>query len=114
MLKILLAAATLWLAADPALAQAPKAPAAAPAGYAPLTVDSTLHDLISDPRTRPVMARRMPGFIERFETDPEMQQMFGDASLSDLLHDPHIRGLTPEALAKIGAELAEAQKPPAA
>jgi hypothetical protein len=37
--------------------------------------------------------------------------MFADITLAGLEHDPHIKGMTPEALAKIGAELADAQKP---
>ena len=53
----------------------------------------------------------MPGFAERIEGDPELAERFGGVSLSGLQLDPHVRGMTPEALAKIGAELAEAQKP---
>jgi hypothetical protein len=115
MLKPLIVIAGLALAsAAPAFAEpAADASTAAAKAAGPLTVDSPLHDLVSDPRTRPVIARRMPGFIERFETDPELQQMFGDISPSGLQHDPHARGMTPEALAKLAAELAEAQKPAA-
>ena len=94
-----------------ALAQpAPAAPPAAPAP-ALLTVDSTLKELILNPRTRPVIVRDMPGVVERMESEPEVEQMFGGVRLSDLPADPHVKGMTPEALAKIGAQLAEAQKP---
>ena len=93
------------VAAAPALAQAPARPAVV------LTVDSTLRDLVIDPRTRPVIARHMPGFPERIESDPQLAEMFGGITLSGLQHDPHVQGMTPEALAKLAAELAEAQKP---
>ena len=35
--------------------------------------------------------------------------MFGNSTLRELAVDPHVRGLTPEALEKIAAELREAQ-----
>jgi hypothetical protein len=102
-------AALALLAATPAFAQS-----AAPATVAPtaptLTVDSPLRDLVLDPRTRPVIEKHMPGFPDRIETDPELAERFGGVSLSGLQLDPHVRGMTPAALAKIGAELAEAQK----
>jgi hypothetical protein len=96
--------------AAPALAQAPAGAAPAKAA-AVLTVDSTLRDLVLDPRTRPVIARHMPGFPERIESDPQLAEMFGGITLVGLQHDPHVQGMTPEALAKFAAELAEAQKP---
>jgi len=103
MLKAVLIAAAL-LAAAPALAQVP---AAAPAV---LTVDSTLRDLVLNPQTRPIIEKHMPGFAERLESDPELAERFGGITLTGLQHDPHVQGMTPAALAKIGAELAEAQK----
>jgi hypothetical protein len=108
MLKSACAALAL-IAATPALAQ-PAAPAPATAA-APLTVDSPLRDLVLDPRTRPVIEKHMPGFADKLETDPELAERFGGISLSGLQLDPHVRGMTPAALARIGAELAEAQKP---
>jgi hypothetical protein len=111
MLKSACAALAL-LAATPVVA-APPAPAGATTAKASarLTIDSPLRDLIGDPRTRAVIAKRMPGFAERMEAEPEVAQIFGGSSLSDMAVDPHVKGMTPEALAKIGAELAEAQKP---
>ncbi|HLZ75599.1 hypothetical protein [Phenylobacterium sp.] len=110
MLKSALVALALFAAA-PALAQAP---AAAPTVQAVkiLTVDSTLRELVVDPRTRPVIERHLPGFAARLESDRDAEGMFADVSLAGLEHDPHIQGMTPAALAKIGAELAEAQKAP--
>ena len=52
--------------------------------------------------------RRANGIIEG---DPELAERFGGISLSGLQQDPHVRGMTPAALEKIGAELAAAQKP---
>jgi len=108
---ILALAALALLSAAPAFADpAADAQAAAAKATAPLTVDSPLHDLISDPRTRPVIDKHMPGFAESMMSDPELLQRFGDISLSGLQNDPHVRGMTPEALAKLAAELADAQK----
>jgi hypothetical protein len=128
MLKSACAALAL-LAAAPAFAQ-PAAPAPAPGSLATraplasqatpsggglhtasLTVDSPLRDLVLDPRTRPVIEKHMPGFADRIETDPELAERFGGISLSGLQLDPHARGMTPAILARIGAELAEAQTP---
>ncbi len=111
MLKSVVAAVTALtlLTAAPAVAQAPAgAPAKAPAV---LTVESTLRDLVLNPRTRPVIARHLPGFPERIESDPQTAEMFSGISLSGLEHDPHVQGMTPEVLAKLAVELAEAQKP---
>jgi hypothetical protein len=108
MLKSACAALAL-LAAGPAFAQPAAVPSAA-ASSALLTVDSTLNELILNPRTRPVIVRDMPGFVERLESEPEVAQIFGGVRLSDLAADPHVKGMTPEVLAKIGAQLAEAQK----
>ncbi|MGZ3375579.1 MAG: hypothetical protein ACXU8S_03180 [Phenylobacterium sp.] len=109
MLKPVLAALVLFAAA-PAFAQAP---AASPAQAAKiLTVDSTLRELVVDPRTRPVIERHMPGFAQRLETDHDVEGMFADISLAGMVHDPHAHGFTPEVLAKMGDELAEAQKAP--
>jgi hypothetical protein len=114
MLKSALAALALF-AATPALAQTPPPPAPTPVSTAaqPLTVDSPLRKLVLDPRTRPIIDKHMPGFAERMMSDPDVGGMFGGVSLAGLQHDPHVQGMTPQALAKIGAELAEAQKPPA-
>jgi hypothetical protein len=109
MLKSACAALALFAAA-PAFA-APATPEPAIAVTGPLTVDSPLRDLVLDPRTRPVIEKHMPGFPDRIETDPELAERFGGISLSGLQLDPHVRGMTPAALAKIGAELAQAQKP---
>jgi hypothetical protein len=112
MLKSALATLVL-LAAAPAFAQEPastQVQAGKPTG--PLTVDSTLRDLILDPRTRPVIDKHMPGFADRMINEPELAEMFGGVTFAGLQHDPHVRGMTPEALTKIGAEIADAQKPP--
>jgi hypothetical protein len=112
MLKSACAALEL-LAAAPAFA-APAFAAPGPVGTvaeAPLTVDSTLRDLVLNPKTRPVIEKHMPGFPDRIETDPELAERFGGISLSGLQLDPHVQGMTPAGLAKIGAELAEAQRP---
>jgi hypothetical protein len=118
MLKSACAALALFVAA-PAFAQSPTSQPATPApaatvagtGAGTLTVDSPLRDLVLDPRTRPVIEKHMPGFPDRIETDPELAERFGGISLSGLQLDPHVRGMTPAALAKIAAELARAQKP---
>jgi hypothetical protein len=107
-------AALMLLAAAPAFAAPPPpvaALSAATQAAAPLTVDSPLRDLVLNPKTRPVIEKHMPGFPDRIETDPELAERFGGVSLSGLQLDPHARGVTPAALAKIGAELADAQKP---
>jgi hypothetical protein len=109
MLKSACAALAL-LAAAPAFAQ-PAAPTPATATAAPLTVDSPLRDLALNPRTRPIIEKHMPGFPDRLETDPELAERFGGISVSDLQLDPHAKGMTPAILAKIGAELTQAQKP---
>jgi hypothetical protein len=75
-----------------------------------LTVDSPLRDLVLNPATRPVIEKHMPGFPERIEGDPELAERYGGVSLSGLQLDPHVRGMTPAALEKIGAELAAAQR----
>jgi hypothetical protein len=110
MLKSACAALAL-LAAAPAVAQPATPASSAVAMPGPLTVDSSLRDLVLDPRTRPVIEKHMPGFPDRIETDPELAERFGGISLSGLQLDPHVRGMTPAALAKIGAELAQAQRP---
>jgi hypothetical protein len=110
MLKSACAALALFAAA-PAMAQPATPASAAAAASGTLTVDSPLRDLVLDPRTRPVIEKHMPGFPDRIETDPELAERFGGISLSGLQLDPHVRGMTPAALAKIGAELAQAQKP---
>ena len=110
MLKTVCAALAL-LAAAPAFAQPPApAPAAAQAA-APLTVDSPLRDLVLNPKTRPVIEKHMPGFAARLESEQMTAEMFAGISLAGLEHDPHVQGMTPAAITKIGAELAEAQKP---
>jgi hypothetical protein len=113
MLKSACAALALFAAAPAFAEPATPAPVAAVAGTGAgaLTVDSPLRDLVLDPRTRPVIEKHMPGFPDRIETDPELAERFGGISLSGLQLDPHARGVTPAALAKIAAELAEAQKP---
>jgi hypothetical protein len=98
-------------AAAPAFAQSPApAQASAPAAAQPLGVDTPLRELVLDPRTRPIIDKHLPGFADRMLSDSDVAGMFGGVSLAGLQHDPHIQGMTPEALAKIGAELAEAQK----
>ncbi len=108
MLKSALAALALFVIAAPAFAQTPQPAPAAPAKL--LSVDSPLRELVLDARTRPIIDKHLPGFADRMMSDPDVGGMFGGVSLAGLEHDPHIRGVTPEALAKIGAELAEAQK----
>lgn len=110
MLKSVAAAVTTLalIAAGPALAQNPAAPGKPAAA---LTVDSTLRDLVLDPRTRPVIAKHMPGFPERIESDQQLAEMYGGITLSGLENDPHVQGMTPQVLAKLAVELAEAQKP---
>jgi hypothetical protein len=113
MLKSACAALALLAAASPALALPPApshdGPPAAVLARAVLTVDSPLRDLVLNPATRPVIERHMPGFAGKLESDPELAAQFGGISLSGLQQDPHVRGMTPAALAVIGAELAEAQ-----
>jgi hypothetical protein len=109
MLKSAFAALAL-LVAGPALAVPPPPAPPPPPATAPLTVDTPLLDLVFDARTRPIIDKHMPGFAEKMESNPEIAQMFGGISLAGLQHDPHVKGMTPEALAKLGAELAEAQK----
>lgn len=104
----LLISGALLAAAQPALAL-PPAPGHV-ATPAVLTVDSPLRDLVLNPQTRPVIEKHMPGFPERIEGDPELAERFGGISLSGLQQDPHVRGMTPAALATIGAELAAAQQ----
>ncbi len=111
MLKPLAIAAALLLAA-PAWGQPAPTPASAPAKT--LTVDSTLRELVLDPRTRKVIEAHMPGFAHRLESDPDVEGMFADISLAGMAKDPHAHGFTPEVLDKLAAELAEAQKAPAA
>ncbi len=86
----------------------PSAEAASPAVL--LTVDSPLHELIGDRRTRAVIVKHMPCLAERMESEPEVAQIFGGVSLTDMLADPHVKGLTPEVLAKLNAEFVQAQK----
>lgn len=105
---IALTTAALFAAA-PALALPPSPSLAATPAI--LTVDSTLRDLVLNPQTRPVIEKHMPGFPERIEGDPELAERFGGISLSGLQQDPHVRGMTPAVLEKIGAELAAAQRP---
>jgi hypothetical protein len=114
MLKSACAALAL-LAAAPAAAPAAAQPAAQPASTARaparLSVDTPIRDLIADPRTRAVLVKTMPGFVERMEAEPEVAQMFGGVSIADMVADPHVKGLTPEVLAKLDALLAKAQTP---
>jgi hypothetical protein len=101
MLKSAVAALAL-LAAGPALAAPPAAtPASAPKVPALLTVDTPLRDLIA--RARSVIGRDMSGFVERLESEPEVAQIFGGVSRTDMMSDPHATGLRPEVLAKIDA-----------
>lgn len=111
MLKRLSIIAALALA-SPAWAQSPAA--APPPAVKLLTVDSTLRELVLDPRTRKVIEAHMPGFAQRLQTDPDIEGMFADISLAGMAKDPHARGFTPEVLAKLAAEIAEVQKAAAA
>ena len=115
MKSILIAVAAACL---PGLAAAQHAPPSAPAAKpaAPgqkLTIDSSFFDLVENPRTAAVLKKRMPGFVERFIEDEQLQQMFGAISIRGLSIDQdHARGFTPEVLAKLDAELAAAQAAP--
>jgi hypothetical protein len=107
-----LAMALAVVTAAPAFAAepAPKASAVAPS----ITIDTPFRDVIADARTRAVLVKHMPGFVERMESEPEVMQVFGDSSLEEFSKDPHSRGvLTPEILQKFQGWFAEAQKPAA-
>ena len=105
MRPILLAAAIALLAAN-ALAAEPTTPGK-------LGVDSTFFELVADARTAEVLKKRMPGFVERFREDDQLQAMFGAITIRELSIDQdHARGLTPEVLAKLDAELIAAQAAP--
>ena len=103
---VTIVAAMALLAAGPVDAE----PAAAPTPATRLSIDSRLTDLIADPRTAAVLKKRMPGFVERMQSDDELFAMFGEITVREMSYDQHhARGFTPEVLAKLDAELAAAQ-----
>lgn len=107
MLAAAVSLAALTAAAEPADRAEPAA-AAAPR----LSIDSTFADLIADPRTAAVLRKRMPGFVERMQSDQELAAMFGGITVREMSYDEHhARGFTPEVLARLDAELAAAQEP---
>jgi hypothetical protein len=109
-MKAVFAALALSICAASAVAAEPAAPSPSPVvASARLSVDSRLADLASDPRTAAVLERHMPGFLERMKQDDDHWAMFAGITLRELEKDPHVRGLTPEATARIDAELAAAQ-----
>lgn len=81
---------------------------------APSVLDTPVVDLILDARTEKVIRRRMPAFMARMDADPEFVEMIGRATLVELAADPHVDGLTAEALERLRAELhaAQADAPP--
>jgi hypothetical protein len=101
------------LAAGPALAEAPAAPAPVPA-HAPYTLDTPIEVLMEDPVTLAWLDAHFPGLSERM-TDPEVGTLFAGVSIQGLSIDPdHGRALTPEVMAKLAVSLAKAQSEPAA
>ena len=57
-----------------------------------------------------MLQKRLPQVVERLRTDEPFRQVFGDSTLRDLTIDPHVKGFTESALAKLDEELSEAQK----
>jgi hypothetical protein len=113
MRRLVLAAALSLAAAAAAAEPANKTEAAVPPASR-LSIDSTFADLIADPRTAAVLKKRMPGFVERMQSDQELAAMFGGITVREMSYDEHhARGFTPEVLARLDAELAAAQGPPA-
>ena len=98
-----LAAVVAALAAHSSIAAEP----AKPPGR--LGLDTPVVDLILDARTAKVIERRMPDFVDRMRRDAEFVDMIASSSLNDLSRDPHVRGLTPEVLARLRTELEAAQ-----
>ena len=97
------------------MAQPKAPPPAAPAAATvpKLTIDSTFGELLSDPRTKAVLDRHMPGFSERMMGDPEVATMFAGVTLAGMAVDPdHGRMFTPQVLAMFTRELAAAQEEP--
>ena len=112
-MRSLVLAAALSLAATAAVAEPADKPETA-AAASRLSIDSTFSDLIADPRTAAVLKKRMPGFVERMQSDQELAAMFGGITVREMSYDEHhARGFTPEVLAKLEAELAAAQAAPA-
>lgn len=108
-----LAVIGLALAAGPLAAQPKPPPAPTPAAAPKLTIDSTFGDLLSDPRTKAVIDRHMPGFSERLMNDPEVATMFAGVTLAGMAVDPdHGRMFTPQVLEMFTRELAAAQQEP--
>jgi hypothetical protein len=107
-MKAILAALVLGAVAAGAAATQP-ATSAPVSAKARLSVDSTLGQLAGDPRTAAVLERHMPGFLDHMKLDEDHWAMFAGITFRELEKDPHVRGLAPEATARIDAELAAAQ-----
>ena len=102
-LKLAAALVLALTGAEAALAAPPPPPSAATAAHGRLSIDTPLTDLMADPRTRKVMDRHLPGV-----KDNPHYAMIEGMSLRELA--PMSQGkLTPEALAKIEAELQAVQ-----
>ena len=75
-----------------------------PSQAQPLGVDSTIGALLEDPRTRAVVDRHLPNLAANPQID-----VIRAWSLRQLATNPHVRGMSPELLTQIQAELAAAQ-----
>ena len=81
-----------------------------PAAEPPLTIDTPVEQLLADPRTKPVVAKHLPRLAQRLAEDQEAANFLGSSSPRELAADRHVRGITPEILNALQADLLAAQK----
>jgi|RhiMetdeSRZDD1v2_1073273.scaffolds.fasta_scaffold671053_2 hypothetical protein len=74
-----------------------------------LTIDTPVHKLLDDPRTKPVVEKHLPRLVKSLTEDQQAQEMFATSSLRELSVDPHVRGITEEMLKALQADLLAAQ-----
>ncbi len=101
-------AIALALIAAPAAFAAPQTPAAAPAA-AKLSINSTLKALAADAKAKEVLAKHIPQIAEFLFSGQADGVLPPETTLKSLAEIPQAvdAGLSPDALAKIDADLAK-------
>jgi hypothetical protein len=79
------------------------------AAESPLTIDTPVVQLLANPKTRPVVEKRLPQLAKRLLEDQEAAAFLGSSSPRELAVDPHVRGITDELLKALQAGLLAAQ-----